>query len=173
MTDAGSIGERIRQLRTGRLFDALAGLLPEFIATARAAVRETGSTTAYEALSDAYGIAASMLVHLNQVDLGYVAMERAVAAAEHAGDGLRRSAFSGWLSWVLMHHTESMDDARVLAIREADASEPRMKDAAPEQISVWGALLCRAATVAARRLAINIASRHSSGTLCGTSRPRR
>jgi hypothetical protein len=49
-----------------------------------------------------------------------------------------------------MHHTESVGDARLLAVREADAIEPRIRTAAPEQISVWGALLCRAATVAAR-----------------------
>jgi len=49
-----------------------------------------------------------------------------------------------------MHHTESIDDARLLAIREADDVEPRIRDATPEQISIWGALLCRAATVAAR-----------------------
>ncbi len=131
-------------------FDALAGMLPDFITVSRATVRETGSTAAYEALSNAYGIAASMLVHLNNIDLGYVAMERAISAAGHTDDELRRAALHGWLSWILMHHTDSIDTARRLAIREADAIEPRMKDATPEQISVWGTLLSRAATVAAR-----------------------
>jgi hypothetical protein len=92
-----------------------------------------------------------MLVHLNNLDLGYVAMERAINAAEHTDDTLRQSALSGWMSWILMHYSESLDDARILAIREADDIEPRMKDAPPERISVWGTLLCRAATVAARQ----------------------
>jgi transcriptional regulator with XRE-family HTH domain len=131
-------------------FDSLTGILPQFIGASSATVRETGSPAAYTALSDAYGIAASMLVHLNNVDLGYVAMERAISAAEHTDDALRRSALHGWMSWILMHHTESIDTARLLAIREAESIEPKISNAPPEQISVWGALLCRAATVAAR-----------------------
>jgi transcriptional regulator with XRE-family HTH domain len=131
-------------------FDALSGMLPDFVATGGATVRDTGSAAAYEALSDAYGIAASMLVHLDNVDLGYVAMERAINAAEHSGDGLRSSSLRGWMAWLLMHYTDNLSNARQLAIREADSIEPRMKGARPEQIAVWGTLLCRAATVAAR-----------------------
>jgi transcriptional regulator with XRE-family HTH domain len=131
-------------------FDVLSGLLPGFISAARATIRETGSPAAYAALSDAYGAAASMLVHLDKVDLGYLAMERAIRAAENADDDLRRASLCGWMSWVLMHYTNSLDEARHLAIREAENIEPRIRDAPPQQISIWGALLCRAATVAAR-----------------------
>jgi transcriptional regulator with XRE-family HTH domain len=131
-------------------FDMLGATLPEFIATAHATVRETGSRAAYSALADAYGSAASMLVHLDKVDLAYLAMERAINAAEHAEDELRVSSLQGWMAWLLMHYTNSLADARHLAVREADSIEPRMKDARPEQIAVWGALLCRAATIAAR-----------------------
>jgi len=131
-------------------FDVLGATLPEFIATAHATVRESGSRAAYSALADAYGVSASMLVHLDKVDLAYLAMERAINAAESAENELRVSSLQGWMAWLLMHYTNGLADARRVAIRAADSIEPRMKDARPEQIAVWGALLCRAATIAAR-----------------------
>jgi len=131
-------------------FDVLSGMLPEFISAARATVRESASPGAYAALSDAYGAAASMLVHLDRVDLAYLAMERAVGAAEQSGDDLRRSSLLGWMSWLLLHQTGRSDEAKHIAVSEADAIEPKMKGAPPEQVAVWGNLLTRAATAAAR-----------------------
>jgi transcriptional regulator with XRE-family HTH domain len=131
-------------------FDALSGTLPEFITTARATVRQRATPNAYAVLSDAYGVAASMLTHLDKVDLAYIAMERAIGAAEKSDDELRRASLQGWMSWLVMHYANSLDQARQLAIREADNIEPKMKGAPPEQISIWGTLLCRAATIAAR-----------------------
>lgn len=131
-------------------FGDLAGLLPGFISAGRAAVRDTGSPAAHVALSDAYHIAASMLVHLDKVDLGFLAMERAIGAAERSDDPLLRSALQGSMAWLVMHHPDNLAEARQLAVAEADAIEPRIRAASPEQVAVWGALLCRAATIAAR-----------------------
>ena len=132
-------------------FDVLAGMLPEFIGAARATVQQAGTPAAYEALSDAYRIAATMLAQpLGKVDLAYLAMERAVGAAEQTGDGLRRAAVCGWMSWLFTQHAGSTAEAVRLAVREADAVEPKMKGAAPEQVSVWGTLLGFAAIAAAR-----------------------
>jgi len=131
-------------------FGVLAGMLPGFIGAARASVRQTGSSAAYEALSDAYGAAASMLVHLDKVDLAYLSMERAINAAEQPGDELRRASLYGWMSWLLLHQIGGSDEARHIAIREADNIEPRISDGRPEQVSVWGSLLVSAAVAAAR-----------------------
>lgn len=131
-------------------FDVLGGLLPGFIGAARASAHATDSPEAFAALSDAYGVAASMLVHLAHVDLAYLAMERAIAAADRSDDPLRRAALSGWMSWLLLHHTGSFDQARQLAVDEADRMEPRLGKARPEQISVWGGLLVSGAVAAAR-----------------------
>jgi hypothetical protein len=133
-------------------FDVLGGLLPGFITTARATARETASAGAYAALSDAYGVAASMLVHLGHLDLAYLGMERAVAASERSGDELRHAAMSGWMSWLLLHQTGSQDgvqdptsrrapltQARQLAVQQADQVEPKLGKAPAEHISVWGA----------------------------------
>jgi len=131
-------------------FDLLGRLLPGFISTARASAREAASPEVFAALSDAYGVAASMLLHLGHVDLAYLAMERAVAAADRSDDSLHRAAVSGWMSWLLMHQTGSTGQARRLAVGEADRIEPRLGKARPEQISVWGGLLLSGAVAAGR-----------------------
>ena len=146
-------------------FDALGGLLPGFIATARASARDPGGAAPHAALSDAYGVAGSMLVHLGHVDLAYLSMERAIAAAGHADDELRHAAITGWMSWLLLHQTGTADpagvagvrgrrsplaQARRLAVEQADRIEPKLGKAPPEHVSVWGRLLVDAAVAAAR-----------------------
>lgn len=130
--------------------DVLAGLLPGFIAVARATAREHPTPQTYAVLSDAYGIAASLLVHLGYTDLAYLAMERAIAAADHSDDELRHAALSGWMSWLLMHQTGSAAQAQHLAVSEADSIEPRFAKAPPKHIAVWGGLLLSGAIAAAR-----------------------
>jgi transcriptional regulator with XRE-family HTH domain len=125
-------------------YGLLGGLLPELIVQARLA----GDPVT---LSDVYGVTASMLVALGHPDLAYLAMERALRAAEDSGDQLRRAAVAGWLSWLLMHQTgRGAEEAQRLAIREADAIEPRMRDATPPHAAVWGGLLVSAAVAASR-----------------------
>src|SRR5215475_6999471 len=132
-------------------FDMLAGMLPELIGAARATVRQAGTPAAHSVMSDVYRIAGAMLADpLGKVDLGYLAMERAVAAAEQSGDVLRRAVVQGWMSWLLTFHAGSAAEALRLAVREADAVEPKMKGASPERVSVWGTLLGFAAIAAAR-----------------------
>src|SRR6266542_1065748 len=68
--DTASIDELKQSARYGwaaywtNRFDVLGALLPGFISTARASARESDSAEVYAALSDAYGLCASMLVHL-------------------------------------------------------------------------------------------------------------
>ena len=131
-------------------FDVLGGLLPGFIIAARATGRETATPEAFAAMSDAYGVGASMLVHLGHIDLAYLAMDRALAAADRSEDPLRHAAVSGWMSWLLMHQTGSSDQARRLAVEEADRIEPRLGKARTEQLAVWGGLLLSGAVAAAR-----------------------
>jgi len=131
-------------------FDLLGGLLPSLLTTARATARETDVPPAFAALSDVYGACASTLVHLGHVDLAYLAMERAIGAADRSDDPLRRAALSGWMSWLLLHQTGSFDQAQRLAVDEAERVEPRLGKAKPEQISVWGSLLVSGAVAAAR-----------------------
>jgi transcriptional regulator with XRE-family HTH domain len=134
----------------GSHYDVLAGMLPAFITAARATASQTPNPEVFAVLSDAYVVSAPMLVYLGYVDLAYLAMERAVAAADRSGDPLRRAAASGRMSWMLLHHTGSANHAMRLATTEADQIEPRLGTAGPDELAVWGGLLVDAAVAAAR-----------------------
>jgi transcriptional regulator with XRE-family HTH domain len=131
-------------------FDTLGSLLPEFITAARATSRAAPSPDVFAMTSDAYCVCASMLTLLGHVDLGYLAMERAVAAADRLDDELRRAATTGYMSWLLLHQTGTVDQAHQLAVAEADRFEPKFGTATPEQITVWAGLLVCGAVAAAR-----------------------
>lgn len=152
-------------------FDQLGRLLPDFITAARATAKHHEHTDgqahrrAFVALADAYGAAASMLVHLGAIDLAYLGMERAQDAAARSGDELRAGAANGWMSWLLLHQTSAADgiqdprdhgrrspltQARRLATETADELEPKLGKASGEHLSVWGSLLVSSAVAAAR-----------------------
>lgn len=119
-------------------YDVLTGYLPGVISGARA----VGGN---DLLAEACQIAACTLVHLGHSDLSLVAAGTALAAAE---DPLLHAAIMGTHSWVLLNQGRSSDAAAV-AIREADAMEPRRR-APKAAISMWGNLLITAATSTAR-----------------------
>jgi hypothetical protein len=56
----------------------------------------------------------------------------------------------GWTSWLLLHQAGSDDEARHLAISQAEAIEPSIGKASPTHVSVWGNLLVWGAVAAAR-----------------------
>lgn len=119
-------------------YQALAGVLPQVIESARAAGEQNR-------FAEAQQLAACVLVHLGHSDLSLIAVAKALDSAE---DPLLRAAIVGTKSWVLLNQGRP-DDASVLAVGEADAIEPRRK-ARPQHISMWGNLLVVGATAAAR-----------------------
>jgi transcriptional regulator with XRE-family HTH domain len=119
-------------------YDLIASVLPAVISDAR----RTGAADIH---AEASQIAATTLVHLGHSDLSLIAVGRALDAAE---DPLLRASAVGTQSWVLLNQARAAD-AAVIAVREADAIEPRRK-AAPAAISMWGNLLVNGATAAAR-----------------------
>lgn len=119
-------------------YDVLAGFLPGVIYGARSGSRK-------DLLAEACQVAACTLVHLGHSDLSLVAAGLGLAAAE---DALLRAAITGTHSWVLLNQARAAD-AAAIAIREADAMEPRRR-APKAAISMWGNLLVTAATAAAR-----------------------
>jgi transcriptional regulator with XRE-family HTH domain len=131
-------------------FDVLGGLLPELVASARTTARQADSPGAYALLSEVYGVTASTLVHLAHTDLAYLAMERALAAADRSDDELRQASLAGWMSWLMLHQTGGADQAERLAVDTAERIEPKLGRARPEHVSVWGSLLVSGAVAAAR-----------------------
>jgi transcriptional regulator with XRE-family HTH domain len=132
-------------------FDVLARLLPELLTSSRATVRPTASVRECALLADGYTVTAATLVHLGSVDLAYLAMERALAAADRSDDELHRAALAGWMSWLLLHQTGSADQAERLAVETAERVEPKLGHARPAHVAVWGSLLVSGAVAAARQ----------------------
>jgi len=131
-------------------YEDLGRLLPGLIAAIRATIRENPGAEACAIASEVYHTAATMLALLGYVDLGYIAMERAIDFADQAGDPLRRTVASGRMSWLLLHHTGGAEMAMRLAVSEADQVEPRHNRAPAAEIAAWGGLLIDAAVAAAR-----------------------
>lgn len=119
-------------------YDLIAQFLPGIIDAAR----RRGATDVH---SEATRLAASTLVHLGHPDLSLTAADGALAVAE---DPLLRAAVVGTRTWVLMNQARP-GDAAAIAVREADAIEPKRK-APAAAISMWGNLLVTGATAAAR-----------------------
>jgi hypothetical protein len=74
---------------------------PELITQARCAHHHSGTAGSAVRLAGSYGVTASTLVHLGELDLAYLAMDRALSSAEHGDDALYRAALEGWMSWLL------------------------------------------------------------------------
>lgn len=133
-------------------YDALGALLPTLITGARAAARESTSRQAADAhdlLAEAHQVAACVLVHLGHTDLAHLALERALAASMGGGDPLRRASLLGSVAWLLISQGRLTESLRV-SLTEADRCEPRISQAAPVELSVWGNLILTGATAAAR-----------------------
>lgn len=134
-------------------FTKLGTLLPGLIGESRLTLRQspTGQQLAAAAhLSAAQQIAACVLTQLGVEDLGYLAVERALAAADHSGDRLRAATLMGSLSWVLLNQGRFAEAERT-ALHTVDDIEPRLGKAPPEHVSVWGSLLLTALAAAAAR----------------------
>ncbi|MGH4010711.1 MAG: helix-turn-helix domain-containing protein [Pseudonocardiaceae bacterium] len=131
------------QLLIGLIPQALTGLR----ATLHAADAATRSTAA-ELLASGYWVAASTLTHLREPDAAFMAVRRAVDLASRSDDALFAAALKGSVSWQLMEGGRFIEAER-LAIRTAESIEPR-GDVPMADLSVYGTLLIRAATAAAR-----------------------
>lgn len=136
-------------------YDVLGSALPALVGSARGAHRDAATPETAAQLADACGVTAATLVHLGYVDLAYVAMERALHAAEQGEDALHRAALVGWMSWLLLHYTGTADLARDLAA--AEATRLRAAGSDPKSLAVRGSLLVSAAVAAARNEQADVA----------------
>jgi len=125
--------------RYGRLCSTLPGLLAEARQTANADV-----------LAGFYQVASCVLCQVGKDVLGYIAADRAIQSAEQGDDELLHATLHGTLGWVFLHQGRYCD-AEQVAVKAADAIEPRLGSARPEHLSVWGSLMLSALPAAAAR----------------------
>jgi transcriptional regulator with XRE-family HTH domain len=137
-----SAREGWRLYRSGQ-FSTLAALLPELISAGELVTQQsTGQqqASAFATLVDAYLLAGQLVVQLGYDDLGYIAVQKAITAAEHSNDlNLRAVAFTIF-SWVFLHQGR-LAEAEDVALDMANDIEPSFTKETPVELSVWGVLL--------------------------------
>jgi transcriptional regulator with XRE-family HTH domain len=127
-----------RDYWSGRFVD-LARRTPALVGEARHAHR-AGVSGGAELASQAYQLAACLLVHLGRDDLALVGAERAITAATGGADELQWATAHGTYSWVLMNQARNAE-AESVARRASERIEPRMSAATLAQLTVWGGML--------------------------------
>ena len=131
-----------RLYQTGRLAD-LAALLPGFIVSGQQLVRDTHDHERDQALvetSQLYNVASAVLTELGYEDLGYDAANQALAIAQQADHALVPLWATNALQFVLGRQGR-IAEAEALAVRTAEANEPRFGQAVPAQLAAWGHVL--------------------------------
>lgn len=127
----------------------LADLIPALEVAARQ-VDDDRRPTAFRLLATAYQATAALLAKLREVDGAWVAADRAVFAAEQAGDTLLVAAGDYRLAGTFFS-AGRLDQAQHAAATAAAALEPHLEDGPPELVSLWGAFNLVLALVSARK----------------------
>lgn len=133
-------------------YGPLTALLPRLLTEAAAATHgasasETGR--AADLAAQVHRVAASALLHFGASDLAYSAAREALRLAALAPDRLRAAAVRCSLGHVLMRQGRFLDAERV-CVATAEQLLPTGA-ASPAQLSIYGGLLLRGATAAARQ----------------------
>jgi transcriptional regulator with XRE-family HTH domain len=131
------------------LSEGLPGLLHT---TERAARRLTGADalSAAALAAEVYQLLAAALAKLGEPDMGWLAADRAIRAAEMANDPVLAVAGLFRLAHVFLS-ARRLDEARDVVELAIASLEPMMDDCAAEVWSLWGALNLVAAVIATRR----------------------
>ncbi|WP_232211912.1 helix-turn-helix domain-containing protein [Saccharomonospora halophila] len=132
-------------------YDDLTALLPSALHSLRATVNagnDLQRPPAAELLARGYWVAGCTLVHLKQSDAAFLAIRQAVEFAGEGTDPLLAATLRGSVAWQLLV-SGRYAEAEALAIRTAEAVEPRGQVSLPE-LSAYGSLVLTAATAAAR-----------------------
>jgi len=134
--------------RYSDLTDLLAGLIPD-LETAARALPDDQHTEVFELMAATYSACSAALDKLGAPEAAWIAADRAMSAADRAGNPLLVAAGAFRLVFVFMsarHFGEAEETARTAA----DALWPLADDGSPEGKSSWGALTLPRAVIAAR-----------------------
>ncbi|MCA1676508.1 MAG: helix-turn-helix domain-containing protein [Actinobacteria bacterium] len=132
-------------------YGPVASMLPRLLAEAQAATHAAvvgRDASAVGLAVQVHRLTASTLLRLDAADLGHVAAREALRLAAKLPDPLQVAAGRYTLGHVLIRQGRFVDAERV-SVATAEACQPR-GDASRAQLSVYGGLLLRGATAAAR-----------------------
>lgn len=140
-------------------YEPVALMLPRLLTEAQAAVHANsaeGDVLAIDVAAQVHRLTASTLLRLDAADLGHVAAREALRLAARLPDPLHVAAGLYTLGHVLIRQGRFGDAERV-SVAAAEDCQPR-GDAGTAQLSVYGGLLLRGATAAAREGRVGAAS---------------
>jgi transcriptional regulator with XRE-family HTH domain len=126
-------------------YDQLGIILPSALLSTRT-IELVGDTA--ELAANLYAVASHTLVLTGHPDAGHIAIREAMRLAKAGTDPLLPAALRSYLSWLLVtqgRYAESYD----LAMTTAATVEPGSSEELPK-MALWGSLLGRGATAAAR-----------------------
>jgi transcriptional regulator with XRE-family HTH domain len=135
--------------RYADLTDLLRGLVPDLETAARTAP-EAQRAEAFELMAAAYQACSAALAKLGEPEAAWIAADRAMTAAERAGNPMLVAAGAFRLVLVFLaarHYDQAEETARTAA----DALQPRADEGDPQAMSLWGALTLQRAVIASRR----------------------
>jgi tetratricopeptide (TPR) repeat protein len=134
--------------RYADLTDLLRGLIPD-LETAARAVPEDQRAEVFELMAATYQACSAALAKLGEPEAAWIAADRAMAAAERAGNPMLVAAGAFRLVFVFIaarHYDQAEETARTAA----DALRPLSDDGDPQAMSLWGALTLQRAIIASR-----------------------
>jgi len=134
--------------RYSELTELLHGLVPDLETAARSAP-ESRRAEAFELLATTYQACSAALAKLGEPDVAWIAADRAMAAAERAGDPLLVAAGAYRLVFVFIAGRR-YGQAEETAHTAADALRPIADEGNPQAMSLWGGLTLQRAVIAAR-----------------------
>jgi tetratricopeptide (TPR) repeat protein len=130
------------------LADLLRDLVPD-LETAARALPEAQRSEVFELMAATYQACSAALAKLGEPEAAWIAADRAMAAAERAGNPMLVAAGAFRLVFVFLaarHYDQAEETARTAA----DALSSRADQGEPEAISLWGGLTLQRALIASR-----------------------
>ncbi|MFI1100961.1 helix-turn-helix domain-containing protein [Streptomyces melanogenes] len=149
-------------------YDSVAKRLPGLLRSAEAAVEALEGEEQQHAMiarCHALLLTGKYLTQVRQYDMAYFALVEAIRLARETGQTLTAATGVVGMCWLLLRQ-DRFDESEQLAAQTAAEIEPRMSEATPAHLAVWGELWLRvaAATVRNNRSDVSREARRMAGT---------
>ncbi|GAA4197168.1 helix-turn-helix transcriptional regulator [Streptosporangium oxazolinicum] len=150
--------ELTHESRYVELADLLRGLIPALETAARSAPEERRAEL-FELLAVTYQACSAALAKLGEPEAAWIAADRAIVAAERAGNPLMMAAGAFRLGFVFLG-ARHFDQVEETASTAAEALWFMVDEGKPEAMSLWGGLTLQRAVAASRLNEADTAYQH-------------
>ncbi|MEU5439080.1 helix-turn-helix transcriptional regulator [Streptomyces sp. NPDC020719] len=149
-------------------YDSVAKRLPGLLRSAEAAVEALEGEEQQHAMiarCHALLLTGKYLTQVRQYDMAYFALVEAIRLARETGQTLTAATGVVGMCWLLLRQ-DRFDESEQLAAQTAAEIEPRMSEATPAHLAVWGELWLRVAAATMRNNRSDVAreARRMAGT---------